>query len=93
MRRERKERLLETGVRRYLRQPGAKAENWRFNPDVLTIGFARRFATYKRAGLLFSDPERLARLVGDADRPIQILLAGKAHLGPTPAARTSSSRS
>jgi starch phosphorylase len=47
--------------------------------NVLTIGFARRFATYKRAGLLFSDPDRLARLVGDAGRPVQVLLAGKAH--------------
>jgi starch phosphorylase len=49
------------------------------DPDVLTIGFARRFATYKRAGLLFSQPERLARLLGDPDRPLQILVAGKAH--------------
>jgi starch phosphorylase len=49
------------------------------DPDVLTIGFARRFATYKRAGLLFSQPERLARLLSDPDRPIQILVAGKAH--------------
>jgi starch phosphorylase len=49
------------------------------DPDVLTIGFARRFATYKRADLLFSRPERLAALLGDTDRPIQVLLAGKAH--------------
>jgi starch phosphorylase len=47
--------------------------------DVLTIGFARRFATYKRAGLLFSDPDRLARLLADADRPVKVMLAGKAH--------------
>jgi starch phosphorylase len=47
--------------------------------DVLTIGFARRFATYKRAGLLFSQPERLAGLLSSSDRPIQILVAGKAH--------------
>jgi starch phosphorylase len=49
------------------------------DPDVLTIGFARRFATYKRAGLLFSRPERLARLLTDPERPIQVLVAGKAH--------------
>jgi starch phosphorylase len=49
------------------------------DPDVLTIGFARRFATYKRASLLFSRPERLARLLADAERPIQVLVAGKAH--------------
>jgi len=50
-----------------------------FDPDALTIGFARRFATYKRADLLFSDPDRLARLIDDAERPLQIVLAGKAH--------------
>jgi starch phosphorylase len=49
------------------------------DPEVLTIGFARRFATYKRAGLLFSRPERLARLLADPERPIQVLVAGKAH--------------
>src|SRR5262249_11558082 len=49
------------------------------DPDVLTIGFARRFATYKRASLLFSSPERLARLLADPERPIQVLVAGKAH--------------
>jgi glycogen phosphorylase len=49
------------------------------NPDALMIGFARRFATYKRAGLLFTQPERLAALLGDAERPLQLLVAGKAH--------------
>jgi starch phosphorylase len=49
------------------------------DPDVLTIGFARRFATYKRASLLFSRPERLAKLLADPERPIQVLVAGKAH--------------
>jgi glycogen phosphorylase len=49
------------------------------DPDVLTIGFARRFATYKRANLLFSRPERLAQLLADPERPIQVLVAGKAH--------------
>jgi glycogen phosphorylase len=48
-------------------------------PDALTIGFARRFATYKRAGLIFSDRERLRRLLHDADRPVQLVVAGKAH--------------
>ncbi len=47
--------------------------------DVLTIGFARRFATYKRATLLLSQPERLKRLLLDADRPVQFVFAGKAH--------------
>jgi starch phosphorylase len=49
------------------------------SPNALTIGFARRFATYKRATLLFSDPERLKKLLNDPHRPVQILLAGKAH--------------
>jgi glycogen phosphorylase len=49
------------------------------DPEVLTIGFARRFAAYKRASLLFSRPERLALLLADPERPIQVLVAGKAH--------------
>ncbi|HVS00189.1 MAG TPA: alpha-glucan family phosphorylase [Thermoanaerobaculia bacterium] len=48
-------------------------------PEALTLGFARRFATYKRADLLFHDLDRLAELVGDPERPLQILYAGKAH--------------
>ncbi len=50
-----------------------------FDPEALTIGFARRFATYKRADLILSDPDRLARLLADSSRPLQIVLAGKAH--------------
>jgi starch phosphorylase len=49
------------------------------DPDTFTIGFARRFATYKRATLLFRDVERLKRLLTNADRPVQIVIAGKAH--------------
>ncbi len=49
------------------------------SPDALTIGFARRFAPYKRGNLLFSDPERLERLLHHAETPIQLLFAGKAH--------------
>jgi glycogen phosphorylase len=49
------------------------------SPNALTIGFARRFATYKRAGLLFSDRERLRALLHDSERPLQIVVAGKAH--------------
>ncbi len=49
------------------------------DPKALTIGFARRFATYKRATLISRDVNRLAKLLGDADRPVQILFAGKAH--------------
>ena len=54
------------------------------DPGVLTIGFARRFATYKRAALLFTDIDRLARLVWDTDRPVQIVFAGKAHPADRP---------
>jgi len=49
------------------------------DPSALTIGFARRFATYKRADLLFQDPDRLARIISDSERPVQIIYSGKAH--------------
>ena len=49
------------------------------DPDVLTLGFARRFATYKRPNLLLRQPERLRRLLNDAARPVQLVVAGKAH--------------
>src|SRR6202043_1003569 len=49
------------------------------DPEVLTIGFARRFASYKRGTLLFSDKERLKRLLNDPTRPVQFIFAGKAH--------------
>ena len=49
------------------------------SPDSLTIGFGRRFATYKRATLLLSDPERLLRILNNPERPVQIIYAGKAH--------------
>jgi starch phosphorylase len=54
------------------------------DPSILTIGFARRFATYKRASLVFSDLDRLARLVWDEDRPVQLVFAGKAHPADRP---------
>ena len=49
------------------------------DPEALTIGFARRFATYKRATLLFRDPARLAKILTDPKRPVQFIFAGKAH--------------
>jgi starch phosphorylase len=49
------------------------------DPDTLTIGFARRFATYKRATLLLRDPERLSRILNNPKMPVQVLFAGKAH--------------
>ncbi len=54
------------------------------DPDTLTIGFARRFATYKRANLIFHDVERLLRILTNAERPVQIVFAGKAHPADVP---------
>jgi len=55
------------------------------DPDALVIGFSRRFATYKRATLLLSDPERLVRIVSAEGRPVQFVFAGKAHPADEPA--------
>ena len=57
---------------------------WQLDPNALIIGFARRFATYKRAGLFFHDIERLQRLLHHAERPVQIIYAGKAHPADRP---------
>ena len=57
------------------------------SPNVLTLGFARRFATYKRADLLLRDPERLRRLLTDPRRPVQIIFSGKAHPADEPGKR------
>ena len=54
------------------------------DPNALTIGFARRFATYKRAGMVFTDKDRLARLLANTDRPVQLVFAGKAHPADRP---------
>ncbi|PIE63697.1 MAG: alpha-glucan phosphorylase [Desulfobacterales bacterium] len=68
------EQLEEMGIR------GLPHQNQTIlNPDALTIGFARRFATYKRASLLFHDMERLSHLLRSTERPVQVIFAGKAH--------------
>ena len=61
--------------------PAAAVEEARhlFDPDALTLGFARRFAAYKRPNLLLHDRDRLLRLLANADRPVQLVIAGKAH--------------
>lgn len=69
---------------RYARQLSAEGDpkldaSEVFKEEVLTIGFARRFATYKRPNFLLHDPERLIRLLSDPQRPVQLVLAGKAH--------------
>jgi len=88
----RRHRLIEI-VRRRVRAQLARTANGRdldaevqsvLNPDVLTIGFARRFATYKRATLVFRDVERIARIINDASRPVQFIFAGKAHPNNNP---------
>ena len=59
--------------------PRVVAAGTLLEPETLTIGFARRFAGYKRPELIFHDPERLARILNAAERPVQIIFAGKAH--------------
>ena len=51
----------------------------KLNPNALTIGFARRFATYKRATLIFKDLERITQILNNNDKPVQLIFAGKAH--------------
>ncbi len=72
-----KNRLVEMADR----QLGAPT---RLDPGILTIGFARRFATYKRADLLIRDRERLLSLINDPERPVQFVFAGKAHPADDP---------
>ena len=81
-------RRLRSQFARHGEAPAVLAElEQALDPAVMTIGFARRFATYKRAGLLFTDLDRLAGLLWDADRPVQIVFAGKAHPADRPGQR------
>lgn len=75
VRRRLERQLIRRGAQPYEVRHAAEV----LNPRALTIGFARRFATYKRAYLLFKDRERLKRLITDKERPLQIIIAGKAH--------------
>ena len=72
-------RLREQLIKRNVAQATIEQADEVLSPDALTIGFGRRFATYKRASLIARDPDRLARLLNDPKRPVQILFAGKAH--------------
>ena len=77
-------RRLRARLREQLARHGHSPERLRWldeqlDPGRLTIVFARRFATYKRAGLLFSDPHRVRSILTDPDRPVQVVFAGKAH--------------
>jgi glycogen phosphorylase len=86
MRTANRERLVEYARERLAQQdvaaggpPGDGSSAARLDPAVLTLGFARRFATYKRPNLLLSDPERLLRILTNPERPVQLVVAGKAH--------------
>jgi len=83
-RRERLVAVVRRRLREQLQRQGAPTSEIEkagevLNPAALTIGFARRFATYKRATLILRDPERLARILNDKDHPVQIIFAGKSH--------------
>jgi len=90
-----KSRLLEFVRRRAKEQAERRGEspetllrlNRVLSPDALTVGFARRFATYKRANLLLADIEKLITMVNDPNRPIQFVFAGKAHPRDEPGKR------
>jgi len=90
-----KSRLLEFVRRRATEQAERRGEsqatlqrlNRVLSPDALTVGFARRFATYKRANLLLADIEKLASMVNDPNRPVQFVFAGKAHPRDEPGKR------
>ena len=72
-------RLVEQHTRRGASSSDIKRAMEVLDPEVLTIGFARRFASYKRATLIFRDPERLRKLLTNPERSIQLIFAGKAH--------------
>jgi len=74
-----RERLMVQAARHGLSPDELRRVETLLDPNALTIGFARRFATYKRAVLVLSDLGRLKRLLEDPDRPVQLLFAGKAH--------------
>ena len=74
-----RQRLQEQFQRRGAADVDIAAAGEVLNPEALTIGFGRRVASYKRGLLLFRDRERLARILGDRERPVQMIIAGKAH--------------
>lgn len=81
--------FVEARMARQLARHGESPDDLRdlrgaLDPEALTIGFARRFATYKRAALLFTDLDRLSALLRNAERPVQLLVAGKAHPADRP---------
>jgi glycogen phosphorylase len=79
-----RERIRRSWVRGNADPTQALTSGTLLDPEALTVGFARRFATYKRAFLIFSDFERLQRLLLDRNRPVQLVFAGKAHPADDP---------
>jgi len=74
-----KERFADNWIKRHENPKLISEVLSRLDPNALTIGFARRFATYKRAHLLFRNLDRLSKIVNNPDRPVQFIFAGKAH--------------
>jgi starch phosphorylase len=74
-----RQRLIEQIQRKLGPAEELAAAHAMFDPEALTIGFARRFATYKRAPLIFKDAKRLSKILSSADKPVQLVFAGKAH--------------
>ncbi len=74
-----RERFTRNGTRRHESPKKLIEINQKLNEEALTIGFARRFASYKRGTLLFRDIERLKKIVNNSERPVQFIFAGKAH--------------
>ncbi|HLN72919.1 MAG TPA: alpha-glucan family phosphorylase [Prolixibacteraceae bacterium] len=74
-----KQRFTDTWIQRHENPKQITEVLGKLNPNALTVGFARRFATYKRAHLLFRNLDRLSKLVNDPERPVQFIFAGKAH--------------
>ncbi|WP_238325934.1 alpha-glucan family phosphorylase [Bryobacter aggregatus] len=74
-----RDRSVRAAERRNASAPELRRLEQVLDPDAFTIGFARRFATYKRATLIFRDVARLKKLLNSKDRPVQIIIAGKAH--------------
>jgi starch phosphorylase len=84
LRKEKLLKLVKENVTNRLRNYGMRYDQIKeitskLNPNALTIGFARRFATYKRATLIFKDLERITQILNDESRPVQLIFAGKAH--------------
>ncbi|MFM8532083.1 MAG: alpha-glucan family phosphorylase, partial [Acidimicrobiia bacterium] len=80
-----RERMRSRFTQEHVSQSRIVSAGAMLDPDALTLGYARRFTAYKRPELIFHDPDRLARILSNLDRPVQIVFAGKAHPADEPA--------